>query len=136
MPPETEPDLGGQTMRNLLALLGAALVTFAVVGWFRDWYKIQTGPDAAGHREVNIDINGRKIKQDLNKGREKLHEVLDHKGQETAPAAAHAAPNAGTPAFAPPPGFGPTVPTSQGEEFVLPSGNAVAPTPAPRVYHD
>src|SRR5947208_2280392 len=33
-----------RNMRNLLALLGAAVVAFAVVGWFLGWYQIKTTP--------------------------------------------------------------------------------------------
>ena len=60
-------------MRNLLALMGAALVTFAAVGWYLDWYRIRTEPGASGHRQVEIDFNGTKIQHDLEKGRDKLH---------------------------------------------------------------
>lgn len=59
-------------MRNLLAFFAAAFLTFAAVGWYLDWYEIRTGPAAlAGHRTVNIDINGGKIVQDVNHGVQK-----------------------------------------------------------------
>jgi hypothetical protein len=66
-------------VRNLLALLGALVVTFAGVGWYLDWYKIQSSTDSAGHREVNIDLNTKKINADISKGTEKIEKVIEHK---------------------------------------------------------
>jgi hypothetical protein len=69
-------------MRNLLALLGFALVTFLVVGYYLDWYHVSPKPtDPTGHRTVEIDINSKKIGADVNKGVEavekKGHDLLD-----------------------------------------------------------
>ena len=61
-------------MRNLLALFALALLVFAGVGWFRDWYQIKTGPADAGHQSVNIDFHGAKILSDVEKGIQKLEE--------------------------------------------------------------
>ncbi len=123
-------------MRNLLALLGAALVTFVVVGWYLDWYKIKTEPDASGHREVNIDINGPKIKEDLHKGRERLQEALDSKGTSPAAQVPGPHPNPGKGPVPAPAGFGPTSQPGEESEFVIPAGNVVPPTPVPGGYRD
>jgi hypothetical protein len=68
-------------MRNLLAFVGGAVLTFAGVGWYLDWYKIKSDPALSGHQNVNIDLNRAKIIQDVNKGihksEEKLQGVLD-----------------------------------------------------------
>jgi hypothetical protein len=68
-------------MRNLLALVGGAVVIFAGVGWYLDWYKIKSDPAPAGHQNVNIDFNRVKIAEDVNKGiqksEQKLQNVLD-----------------------------------------------------------
>jgi hypothetical protein len=66
-------------MKNLLALLGALVVTFFAVGWYLDWYKIQSTTDSAGHREVNIDLNTKKINEDIRKGADKVEKVIEHK---------------------------------------------------------
>ena len=66
-------------MKNLLALLGALVVTFAAAGWYLGWYQVQSTTDANGHREVNIDLNTKKINQDINKGVEKIEKVIEHK---------------------------------------------------------
>ena len=77
-------------MRNLLALLGLALVAFLGAGWYLDWYRITPKPaNAAGHRSVEIDVNTQKIGEDVHHGVEagekKLHNLLDGKGQPAAP---------------------------------------------------
>jgi hypothetical protein len=64
-------------MRNLLALFGALTVTFLIVGYFLGWYRIQSAPSAPGHHNVNIDIDGTKIRQDLNKGGEQFRDWLN-----------------------------------------------------------
>ncbi len=64
-------------MRNLLALLAAATLTFAGVGWYLGWYTVESTSAAAGHHKVHIDIDGRKMTTDLRKGEEKLQEALD-----------------------------------------------------------
>ena len=75
-------------MRSLLTLVGAAVVTFAVVGWFLGWYQVHTTPGPDGHRAVNIDFNGPKIKEDLKKGEQKILNVTAHAREgASAPAA-------------------------------------------------
>ena len=64
-------------MRNLLALLGAVVVAFAVVGWYRGWYSVEKETDRAGHESVNIEIDRNKISSDLHKGGERIHEALE-----------------------------------------------------------
>jgi hypothetical protein len=77
-------------MRNLLALLGFALVTFLVVGWYLDWYHITPKTTAPGQRSYQLDINSKKIGEDVHKGVEavekKGHELLDKDGKPTTPA--------------------------------------------------
>ena len=72
-------------MRNLLALLGFALLTFAAAGWYLDWYKIQSTTTPDGHRHVNIDIHSKKIGEDLNKGSEKLHGAWEKNRKSDTP---------------------------------------------------
>jgi hypothetical protein len=70
-------------VRNLLALLAVAALAFAGVGWYLDWYKIKTEPAQGGHHHVNIDFNGPKIKEDSQRGVQKVEErvqkILDKK---------------------------------------------------------
>ncbi|HEX4589422.1 MAG TPA: hypothetical protein VH120_05810 [Gemmataceae bacterium] len=76
-------------MRNLLALLGFALVTFLIVGWYLDWYHVSPKASAtSGHQGVEIDINRKKIGDDVNRGikagEEKVHELIDKDGKPVA----------------------------------------------------
>jgi hypothetical protein len=64
-------------MKNLLALAAAALLLIAGVGWYLDWFKIQTTPSEGGKQQVTIDVNSPKINADLSKGRENLKKILN-----------------------------------------------------------
>ena len=72
-------------MRNVLALVGAAVLTFAAVGWYLGWYQLHSSTDSAGHREVEIDFDTPKIKADINKGKKNLRQMLDNKDQAQNP---------------------------------------------------
>jgi hypothetical protein len=76
-------------MRNLLAFVAAALLAFAGLGWYFDWYKVQTVSTTQGHQGFTIDINRDKISQDIGKGAGKVQEVLEKKtqGEAKVPAA-------------------------------------------------
>jgi hypothetical protein len=77
-------------MRNLLALIGALVVTVTGLGWYLDWFKIRNSPAPAGHRSLNIDINTVKISEDFHRGSAKVQEVLE-KNKDNAEAKAKAA---------------------------------------------
>jgi hypothetical protein len=88
-------------MRNLLALVGAALVAFLGLGWYLDWYHVTPKPaTATGHRSIEIDINSKKIGQDVQHGveagSEKIHDLLDG-DKNPAPPASTALPRGGQP---------------------------------------
>src|SRR2546428_358069 len=83
--PRPNSSWGDHDMRNLLALFAVVILVFAAVGWYLDWYKIKTEPAPAGHHHVNIDFNGPKIREDSQKGvqkvEEKVQKILDNKVQ-------------------------------------------------------
>jgi len=60
-------------MRNLLAFLAAATLTILGVGWYLGWF-----------RTVNIELNTTKIKEDLNKGSQKVQQLLERNRKERA----------------------------------------------------
>jgi UDP-N-acetyl-D-mannosaminuronate dehydrogenase len=64
-------------MRNILAFLAASVICIAGLGYYLGWYSVQSTAGAAGKRQVNIDIDSRKISDDLQKGTEKLQHVID-----------------------------------------------------------
>jgi hypothetical protein len=65
-------------MRNLLAFFAAAVLTFAGVGYYLDWYQVRSDNGPTGHKSVNIDLNSPKIIQDVHKGVEKSEQKLDN----------------------------------------------------------
>src|SRR5262245_35010363 len=77
-------------MRNLLALVGLAVVAFGGVGWYLDWFNIRSTPAPVGPRGLNIDIDTVKIKEDLHRGSVKVQQALE-KNKDAAEAKAKAA---------------------------------------------
>jgi hypothetical protein len=69
-------------MRNLLAFLAAALLTFLGLGWYLDWYSVSTTSASGGHRQVKIDINAPKIGEDFEKGGQKVKEMIEKAGNK------------------------------------------------------
>jgi hypothetical protein len=64
-------------MRNILAFLAATVIMIAGVGWYLGWYSVQSTAGAAGKRQVNIEVDSRKISDDLQKGTEKIQQAID-----------------------------------------------------------
>src|SRR5262249_21335341 len=82
--------LGGTDMRNLLAFAAAVVLAFLGLGWYLDWYKIQSVPGITpGQSSYNIEFHQQKITQDVQKGvqrgEQKLEQVMDKKGTDTSP---------------------------------------------------
>ena len=72
-------------MRNILALIGALVVGFAALGWYLEWYKIGTKPGSDGHREINVDLDTKKIIEDEQNLQKKVTGAVsgDSKGTNT-----------------------------------------------------
>ena len=68
-------------MRNLLAFVGALVVTAAGLGYYLGWYTVRTGPSPAG-RSVTFDIDTGKIGQDLNQAEQKIAKKLSERGRQ------------------------------------------------------
>jgi len=65
-------------MRNLLAFVAAAALVFIGLGWYLDWYKVQSTPaTAGGHQNISIDLNRDKISGDVAKGRERVTNAIE-----------------------------------------------------------
>ena len=119
-------------MKNLLALGAAGVIGFAGIGWYLGWYKIQTTPTADGHRQISIDLNTPKIKEDVGKGKEKLRDYLN--GDDNTPPGSSSpgtSTPSGNPNFNPPPSTTPTGnPRSGDGGFFLPtSSESFKPAP-------
>jgi hypothetical protein len=72
-------------MRNLLAFLAAAAITIALVGWYLDWFQVRSTTNAeSGQPKVEIDINSKKIGQDLHRGGQALENAIEKKKPDDA----------------------------------------------------
>ncbi len=64
-------------MRNTLAFVAALVVVVAGLGWYLGWYQVFVKPGQDGHQSVKIDIDTKKVGEDLKKGEKKLQELKD-----------------------------------------------------------
>jgi hypothetical protein len=58
-------------MRNLLALLGFALVVFLAVGWYMDWYSFASHTDT-----IEIGVNKKKMVDDAEAVKKKASDAM------------------------------------------------------------
>jgi len=81
-------------MRNFFALVGLAIVAFAGLGWYLDWYHLSRQPATTGTQRFQVDVNPNKIADDVKKGIEQGSEIVeklrDEKAQNSSPAPAPA----------------------------------------------
>jgi hypothetical protein len=78
-----------QAMRNILAFLGALVVTLVVVGWYENWFQFRTTPGADGNRNITIDIDSNKVTNDVEEAEHKVQTFIDEeakKAKSTSPA--------------------------------------------------
>jgi hypothetical protein len=75
-------------MRNLLAFVGAVVLTVACAGWFLGWYTLRSTPAPAGHRSVNVEFDTNKIGHDIHRGEARLQELLQKDGKDPGHGAA------------------------------------------------
>ena len=75
-------------MRNLLALVAFLVVAFLGAGWYLGWYKLTPVNSTPGHRSYTIDINAKKISDDVQKGVQKgsakLNDFLESEPEKAA----------------------------------------------------
>ena len=77
-------------MRNILALVGLAVVVFLGVGYARGWYSFEVNTGRDGKVRVEGDVDLRKVKADGEVAKEKAGDAIDsfrNKNGSTAPAA-------------------------------------------------
>jgi hypothetical protein len=65
-------------MRSLFALLGGALVAFFGLGWYFGWYTIVKTPTTEGHTAISIDVNTKKVKDDVSRGAKATADKIDN----------------------------------------------------------
>src|SRR5438309_7009889 len=80
---EQSPYAGGIIMKNILALIGAAVVLFVGLGWYLEWYKLGSEPTPDGHRKINVDVNTKKIIADEQNAVKKVSDVISSETKGT-----------------------------------------------------
>lgn len=73
-------------MRNILALVGAATLTFLVVGWYLGWYQISSLPGPGGKQSLSVQVHPGKVAGDVEKAVERGGEVVDSLRDKSKPA--------------------------------------------------
>src|SRR5260221_13198843 len=72
-------------MRNFLAFVGAAILVLLGLGWYLGWYSITPEKVGQGQTRLQVDINqdkaGKDVQQGLQKGADKVKEIIDKNGQ-------------------------------------------------------
>jgi sRNA-binding protein len=63
-------------MRNLLAFGAALVLTFAIAGWWLDWYRFRTAPSPDGKPSLTIDFNPAKMLEDARAAEAALEKQL------------------------------------------------------------
>lgn len=73
-------------MRNLLALIGAVVVGFAVLGWYLGWYQLSLTKTNDGKIRVETDVNTKKVVEDsgdaIQSAGSYINSHLDKAGQD------------------------------------------------------
>lgn len=90
-------------MRNLLALVGLAVVVFLGLGWYLGWYSFVISPGSEGRQRIQVDLDTHKIAEDAQRAKEKVGKVLAaDPNAATAPTAATPPTQAGNDLVGPP----------------------------------
>jgi hypothetical protein len=87
-------------MRNMLALVGLAVVVFAGVGYVRGWYTFSFAAGSDGKTDFNMKVDTKRLEADAADGASKIGQAIENlksKADTTAPTPT-AAPPAAQPA--------------------------------------
>jgi hypothetical protein len=93
-------------MRNLLAIVGAATITFLALGWYLGWYQVSSTPSPQGTQSVNVELNPTKITEDVKKGVERGGEFVDQFREKSKAPEAKQPPGPASNFFSPTPADG------------------------------
>lgn len=124
-------------IKNLLTLVGLAVVGFGVAGWYLGWYNIATQTDATGHTHVDVQVDSSKVVQDLQNGGATLQNAVNQQANRRRPDApagnpsTAAAPQSGV-IPAPPSASAPVGPPpvySGSQQYAQPAAPPVPPRP-------
>ncbi len=87
-------------MRNLLALVGLAVIGFGGLGWYMGWYKLNVAKSSDGNIQITTDVDAKKVTSDSSEFLKNVSTVIgshvDKAGQDAKTATPNTAPG-GTP---------------------------------------
>jgi hypothetical protein len=69
-------------MRNILAFLGALVVTLLLVGWYENWFQVRTTPGTDGNRNISIDIDSTKVTNDIEETERKIETFIEEESKK------------------------------------------------------
>lgn len=113
-------------MRNLFALIGFAVVAFAVVGWYCGWYQLTLNKGAGGKVEIKTEVDTKKVADDSSTFFQKLGQILSERAQSATTGNAEGKTQPGTTGSVPPA-------TASGPTSVPRSSSAPLPVSIPPV---
>jgi hypothetical protein len=90
-------------MKNLLALIGALVVGFAVAGWYLGWYQLGFTKTSDGNLRVETNVNTKKVVEDSGEALKKAGAFVGDHLDKTAADASTTAAQQPAPAAAPAP---------------------------------
>lgn len=90
-------------MRNVLALIGALVIVFAVAGWYCGWYQVGVTKSADGNLRVETNVDTKKVATDAANAWKKVESAVGQQLDRNLPEtpAAQVAPPAPVPNSAP-----------------------------------
>jgi len=83
-------------MRNLLALVGAVVVGFAVVGWYMNWYQLSFSKTADGQLRVETKVDADRVVKDTSDKAKQVGALLGDQIDRVQKDAATPSPTPGT----------------------------------------
>lgn len=84
-------------MKNLLALVGLAVVLFAGLGWYLGWYKLSVAKTDDGKLQIKADVDAQKVRDDSGSFFKNAAEVIGKKLENSGDAKDAKGAPAGTP---------------------------------------
>ncbi len=72
-------------MRNILALIGALVIGFAVAGWYCGWYQVGVTKSADGNLRVETNVNTKKVADDASTAWKKVETTVGQQLDKNVP---------------------------------------------------
>jgi hypothetical protein len=73
---------GARQMRNLLAFLALVVLVVGGIGLYQGWFKIQSVPAAEGHQHINLDVDKKKIADDLHRTEQRFQKAIENNAKD------------------------------------------------------